>query len=375
MGSTRSATEVPFVDLGLTHGDLKARLLEDLSRLVDGGRFTNGPAVAEFEAAFAAYCGAQRCVGVGSGLDALRLTLIASGLEPGDEVIVPALTFVATAEAVSQAGGVPILADADERTYCIDAEAVAAAVTERTRFCMPVHLYGQLADMGALQRVADERGFELIEDACQAHGASRDGVRPGELSVAAAYSFYPAKNLGAFGDAGAVTTSDAQVADRIAMLREHGQDGKYRHALPGWTSRLDTIHALVLLRKLELLAEWNEQRRAAARYYGEALNGVGDLVLPAVPEGSEHVWHLFVIRTTGPEELAAFLGARGIETGRHYPEPIHLTRAYEQLGYPRGSFPVSEQVARECLSLPVYPGIAEEQLEAVVIGVKEYFAG
>jgi dTDP-3-amino-3,4,6-trideoxy-alpha-D-glucose transaminase len=372
--AARPVVAVPFVDLRPMHDGLKAGLLAEISELIDSGAFINGPQVAEFERAFAAYCGTADCVGLASGLDALRLTLLAAGIEPGDEVIVPANTFVATVEAVAQAGASPVLADASEEDWNLDPRAAEAAVTHRTRFLMPVHLYGQLADMRALVATAARAGAAIVEDACQAHGAERDGIRAGTAGLAGAFSFYPAKNLGAMGDAGALTTDDLDLGERLRALREHGQRAKYRHDLEGWTARLDTIQALVLARKLTLLDGWNEERRAAAAFFTEALDGVGDLRLPAVPDGSDPVWHLYVVRTADPEALAAFLADRRIGTGRHYPQPAHLSPAYAHLGHREGSFPVTEALAREVLSLPIYPGITGEQLTAVVEAIGDYFA-
>ena len=366
---------VPFLDLSPMHAPLRDELVREIGALIDSGAFTNGPLVSSFEAAFAAYCGVDHCVGVSSGLDALRLGLLASGLEPGDEVIVPAATFVATLEAVTQAGGVPVVVDVSEGDYCLDPEATSAAVGPRTHALLPVHLYGQLADMRALDAIGESRGIHILEDACQAHGAERDGIRAGAAGSAAAFSFYPGKNLGAAGDAGALVTGDAGTAARVRALREHGQTAKYVHAYEGWTARLDAIQALVLSQKLPLLDGWNEQRRGAARFYDQALEGVGDLVLPAVPLGSSPVWHLYVVRTREPETLAAFLRERGIGTGRHYPDPVHLTGAYEWLGHRHGAFPVAEALARECLSLPMFPGISEAQLAAVADGVRAFFDG
>jgi dTDP-4-amino-4,6-dideoxygalactose transaminase len=367
-------TDIPFVDLGLVHGPLRDELLEEIAALIDDGRFVNGPQVEEFEGAFAAWTGSPHCVGLASGLDALRLALLAGGIEPGDEVLVPANTFVATIESITQAGGRPVLVDASPADWNIDVDAVAAGVTPRTRFVMPVHLYGQLADMRRLVDVAVRANVEVVEDAAQAHGAERDGLRAGAVGRAGAFSFYPGKNLGAMGDAGALVTPDARLAETARALREHGQRAKYVHDLEGYTARLDTLQAVVLLRKLPQLAGWNQQRRAAARRYLDALEGVGDLVLPPVPAGSDPVWHLFVVRTERPESLAAALAERGIATGRHYPSPVHLSPAYRRLGYAEGAFPVAEAIARECLSLPIFPGISEAQVEAVVEAVKAAFA-
>ena len=373
--STPACVAVPFLDLAPTHAPLKEALLEEIGELFDTGAFTNGPAVGRFEEAFAAYCGVDHCVGVASGLDALRLGLLATWLEAGDQVIVPAVTFVATLEAVRQAGGVPVLADISDDDYGLDPAAAAAAVDSRTRALMPVHLYGQMADMRGLRTVAEKHALAVIEDACQAHGAERDGLRAGSAGGAAAFSFYPGKNLGAAGDAGAFVTNDDDASSRLRALREHGQTAKYVHALEGWTARLDTIQALVLSHKLPLLDEWNEQRRAAAAFYEDGLAGVGDLRLPPTASGSAPVWHLYVVRTTDPTALALCLRERGIGTGRHYPDPVHLTEAYAHLGYRRGDFPVAEALSRECLSLPIFPGIDEAQLAAVVDGVRSYFDG
>jgi dTDP-4-amino-4,6-dideoxygalactose transaminase len=284
------------------------------------------------------------------------------------------MTFVATFEAVVQAGATPVPVDVRQDDYCVDVDLVRGALTAGTRAMIPVHLYGQVADMKALAAVVEGRSLTIVEDACQAHGAARDGESPGSRSRAAAFSFYPAKNLGAMGDAGAVVTNDRELAETIRALREHGQRAKYRHELQGWTSRLDTLQALVLRRKLPFLDHWNEQRRTVAAQYRTGLGGVGDLRLPAVARGSEPVWHLFVIRTRDPQRLASHLGARGISTGRHYPKPPHLSSAWRDLGYAAGDFPVSEALARECLSLPMYPGMSDGQAETVIGAVRDYFA-
>lgn len=368
-------TRVPFVDLEASHEPIRAELLERIDDLIGRNAYTNGPEVAAFEDAFAAYCRTPECVGLASGLDALRLALLAGGLEPGDEVIVPANTFVATLEAVTQAGGRPVVVDVATSDYNLDPAAADAAVGPRTRFLLPVHLYGQLADLCALRNVAERHELGLLEDACQAHGGRRDGLRAGTVGFAGAFSFYPGKNLGAMGDAGALVTADGALAERVRALREHGQTAKYRHQFEGWTARLDTIQALVLLLKLPLLDEWNAARRSAVAFYSDALAGVGDLRPPPVAPGSEPAWHLYVVRTANPVRLAAFLADRGIATGRHYPEPVHLSPAYQWLGHPRGSFPVAESLAEEVLSLPLFPGISEAQLTSVVNAVVEFFRG
>jgi len=354
---------------------VREAILREVGDLLVTHAYTNGPQVGEFERAFAEYVGARVCVGMASGLDALRLALVGSGLRTGEEVIVPANSFVATFEAVSQAGGVPVPAEVSEDDYNLDPAAAEAAVGDRTRALLPVHLYGLPADLRALRRLAVDKDLGLLEDACQAHGASRDGFRAGTVGFAAAFSFYPGKNLGAAGDAGAVVTDDEELADRLRALREHGQWRKYEHRFEGFTARLDTVQAIVLLHKLRHLERWNGQRRAAARYYGEALAGVGDLLLPGEPEGARHVWHLYVVRTAGRDALAEHLRENGIGTGLHYPEPPHLSAAYAHLGYGRGAFPVTERLAHEVLSVPMFPGITERQLETVVAAINAFFDG
>jgi dTDP-4-amino-4,6-dideoxygalactose transaminase len=368
-----SLVPVPFLDLAPSTAEIRDAFLTDAAALVDSGAFINGPQVAQFERAFAAYCGVSTCVGVASGLDALRLALHALDIGPGDEVVVPANTFIATWEAVSQVGAVPVPVDATVEDYNIDVDATGAVITSRTRAIMPVHLYGQMADMRRIRALAQERGLALVEDACQAHGATRDGLRAGEVGDASAFSFYPGKNLGAFGDAGALVTNDEELAARVRALREHGQQAKYHHDLIGYTARLDSFQALALLHKLPLLDRWNDERRAAAAYYSEHLAGVGDLGLPPVAADSAPVWHLYVVRSARRDALAGFLRERGIATGLHYPQPAHLSGAYASLGYEAGAFPVSVALAGEVLSLPIFPGIAEEQLAAVVQAVCDFF--
>ncbi len=329
----------------------------------------------EFEEAFAAYCERAFCVGLASGADALRLSLIAAGIEPGDEVLLPANTFAATATAVVQAGGWPVIVDVSERDYNIDPAAVEAAITARSRFLLPVHLYGQLADMQALKEIASRFELTVVEDACQAHGAVRDGLRAGAAGHMAAFSFYPSKNLGAMGDGGALVTDDESVVARLRALREHGQTRKNHHELLGCTARLDTIQAAILLQKLPELDGWNESRANAARFYTESLAGIGDIEPPPVPAGSSPVWHLYPIRTAQSTHLEVFLRERRIGTGRHYPQPIHLMPVFSELGYVEGSRPVAEALARELITLPIFPGITEEQLQAVVDAVGDFFGG
>jgi dTDP-4-amino-4,6-dideoxygalactose transaminase len=351
---------------------VKERILERIGLTIDRGDFANGKAVAEFEQRFADYCGLAHCVGVSSGLDAIRLSLVASGLSPDAGVIVPAATFAATFEAVIQAGGTPVVVDVADFDYTLDVARVESAASGATHM-LPVHLYGQMADMRALSRVAGGHHLQIIEDACQAHGARRDGLSAGSAARAAAFSFYPAKNLGAMGDAGALVTDDAELAAHVQALRVHGETSKYQHEYVGYTARLDTIQAIVLLEKLQLLDDWNRQRRDAARFYEQSLSQIDELRLPPVPEGSEPVWHLYVVRTSQPELLAAFLSDRGIQTARHYPQPPHLAPAYRSLGFAPGDFPVAEALSREGLSLPLYPGMSAAQLEWVSKAIHDYF--
>jgi dTDP-4-amino-4,6-dideoxygalactose transaminase len=352
---------------------VKQQILDRIGQTIDRGDFTNGEAVAEFERRFADYCGLRHCVGVSSGLDALHLSLAASGIAPGDGVIVPASTFAATFEAVIQAGGSPIVVDIADVDYNLDVGQTESAARGGATHILPVHLYGQMADMRELSRIAEAHGLEIVEDACQAHGARRDGLSAGQAARAAAFSFYPAKNLGAMGDAGALVTDDAALAAHVKALREHGETSKYHHEYVGYTARLDTIQAIVLLEKLPLLDEWNRQRREAARLYEQSLSEIEGLRLPPVPDRSEPVWHLYVVRTPQPDLLAAFLAERGIQTARHYPHPPHLAPAYRALGFAPGDFPVAEALAREALSLPLYPGISDAQLEWVCEAVHDYF--
>ena len=374
--ATRAQREsIGLVDLSEVNGPLKTELLAAVSGLIDSGAFSNGPEVAAFEMAFATYCGARHCIGLASGLDALRLGLLAHGVGPGDEVVVPAMTFAATFEAIVQAGGTPVPADVSDGDYCLDPDALDAAVGPRTRAIIPVHLYGQLADMARIGQLARAHGLTVLEDACQAHGAERDGRSAGGGGFTAAFSFYPAKNLGAIGDAGALLTDDEAVAAVVRMLREHGEARRYQYERVGYTARLDTVQAAVLLRKLPYLDEWNAERSRVAAAYDEMLDGVGDLRLPSVAAASAPVWYVYVVRTGSPGALSAFLAERGIGTGRHYPTPPHLSPAYASLGKARGSFPVAEALADEALSLPIYPGLRKEQIEHVAESISDFFDG
>lgn len=362
---------VPFLELKPTYEELRDELDAAWRRVAESGWFIGGEELDAFEQEFARYCGAEHCIGVANGLDALHLVLRAYGIGAGDEVIVPSNTFIATWLGVTHAGATPVPVEPDPRTYNIDVARVEAAITPATRAIMPVHLYGQTADMEGLREVAARRGLLLIEDAAQAQGAKQNGMSAGALGDAAAFSFYPGKNLGAFGDAGAVTTNDAKLADRVRVLRNYGSRIKYENDVRGFNSRLDPLQAAILRVKLGRLDEWNARRRAiAARYLSE----LADLpyVLPVVPDGMEPVWHLFVIRHPRRAELQSFLAERGIGTQIHYPTPPHLSKAYADAGIAAGSLPIAEQLASEVLSLPMGPHLSDEQVGEVISALRDY---
>lgn len=362
---------VPQMNLGAQFESLREELEPRLLEAMRRGDFILGSALADFEREFARYCGCRFAVGVASGLDALKLILRALGLGPGDEAILPANSFIATALAVTAVGARPVLADCEPAHFGLDPERAAASVTPRTRAILPVHLYGHPADMDALGSLARRHGIEVVEDAAQAHGARHRGRRCGSFGRAAAFSFYPAKNLGAFGDGGAVTTQDAALAARVAALRNYGSTEKYRHEEAGENSRLDALQAVVLSAKLRRLDAWNARRRAIAARYSEALAGVGDLVLPAPAPATEPVWHQYVVRTGRRDALLAALRARGVGCGIHYPIPIHLQPAYAGAGWAEGDFPVAERCSREVLSLPMYPELDDAQVDRVARAVRE----
>lgn len=355
---------VPFVDLALQNDQVTALVGAALQDVCASGTFVLGPAVERFEEEYAAFCGVDHVVGVGNGTDAIELALRAAGVGAGQEVIVPANTFVATAEAVVRAGAELVLVDCAE-DFLIDVDAVAERVTSRTGAVIGVDLYGQVAPFDALREAAGP-GVVLIEDAAQSQGASRNGRPAGSFGTVAATSFYPGKNLGAFGDAGAVMTSDAQVAERVRALRNHGGVRKYEHLVVGTNSRLDSLQAAVLSVKLERLRGWNSERAAAAQVYDALLAGLPGVRTPRVLPGNEHVWHLYVVRVTERDRVLDELGRAGIGAGIHYPTPIHLVPAFAVTSLGPGAFPVAERVAGEILSLPMFPGITASQQATVV---------
>jgi dTDP-4-amino-4,6-dideoxygalactose transaminase len=355
---------IPLVDLGLQHRRIADDVRAGFERVFAATSFILGPEVERFERNFAEYCGVAHSVGVGNGTDAIELALRACSINAGDEVILPANTFVATAEAVIRAGATPVLVDCDE-DFLIDVDAVSTAATSRTRAVLPVHLYGQLAPMKAMADVLPADVI-VVEDAAQAQGAAHAGRRAGSFGVAAATSFYPGKNLGAYGDAGAVLTDDDDVAERLRRLRSHGGVGKYEHIDIGFNSRLDELQAVVLSAKLSRLDAWNDERKAVAARYDELLADLPAVIRPRVVPGNEHVWHLYVVRVPHRDLMLAALNAAGIGAGVHYPIPVHLLPAFERLGYLPGAFPVAERMADEILSLPIYPGITVHQQQRVV---------
>ena len=350
---------VPFLDLRRQTEALRPELERAIARVLDGGRFVGGPLVEEFERAWAGYCGAAHAVGVASGTDALAIALQAVGVEPGNEVLTAANTCVPTVAAIEQAGAVPGLVDVDLDTYTLDPQRLEEAIGERTRAIVPVHLYGRCAEMEPILRIARERGLKVVEDAAQAHGAEYGGKRAGSLADAAAFSFYPTKNLGALGDAGAVVTSDGEVAARARRLRNYGEEERYRSLEPGANSRLDPLQAAVLLCKLERLDDWNERRREIARRYREA-----GLEAPA------GIHHLYVVRVRERDAFRAKLAAAGIETLVHYPLPVHGHPAYARLARP-GRLETSERLAREVVSLPLYPELTDAEAGAVARAAAE----
>jgi dTDP-4-amino-4,6-dideoxygalactose transaminase len=386
---------IPFLDLITPHQQLKDELSDVFMTVLSTAGFIGGPMVEGFERDFAAHCEAEHCVGVSNGTDALRFALIAAGIKRGDTVITVPNTFIATTEAISQAGGRPDFVDIDECTYNLDPEklreylevqcyvdddgkVINRATGLPVTAVVPVHLYGQTADMDAIFELAERYNLIVIEDACQAHGAEyfskKDNrwKKAGSMGAAAGFSFYPGKNLGACGEAGAITTNDADMARKMRMLRDHGQSKKYYHEMEGYNGRLDAIQAGILGIKLKHLPEWTESRRAAAARYRELLSADGTIAPPYEPDWSRAVYHLFVVRVEDRAEVMQHMSAAGIGTGIHYPIPLHLQNAYADLGHAEGSFPVAERVAKEILSLPMFPGLGLEQQERVVHQLTEF---
>jgi dTDP-4-amino-4,6-dideoxygalactose transaminase len=365
MTTVHSAPAITFVDLASQHAEIAHEVEEGMRRVMEACAFVNGPDVAAFESAWAGYCGRTHAVGVANGTDALELALRAAGVGAGDEVVVPTNSFIASAEAVARTGAAVRLVDCDPVHLLIDPERIADACTARTRAVLPVHLYGQIAPMEGVLAAASAAGLVVVEDAAQAHGARRHGLSVGSWGRAAGFSFYPGKNLGAYGDGGAVVTDDDGVARALGALRDHGSLKRYEHPTLGFNSRLDTLQAVVLAAKLARLDDWNAARRSAAARYDQLLGDVPGVRLPATQAGNEPVWHLYVVRVPERDRCVAELAAAGIPAAIHYPTPIHLTGAFANLGYGQGDFPVADAAADEILSLPMHPHLTSAQQERV----------
>jgi dTDP-4-amino-4,6-dideoxygalactose transaminase len=358
--------KVPFLDLKAPYAELKEEMEAACRRVMESGGFVLGKEVQAFEAEYAAYCGGAHCIGVGNGLDALHLILRAMEIGAGDEVVVPANTYIATWLAVTHSGAKPVPIEPAEQTFNLDPVRLKEAITPATRAIIAVHLYGQTADMDAIKAIAAPYGIKVIEDAAQAHGARYRGLRAGVLGDAAAFSFYPGKNLGALGDGGAVVTNNSVLADKVAALRNYGSRAKYYNDAAGFNSRLDEMQAALLRIKLRKLEEWNQRRKQLAEFYRRELEGIADLVLPQVAVWADHVWHLFVVRHAERERLQQHLKSAGIDTLIHYPVPPHLQTAYQGLGLGRGSFPRAERMAADVLSLPMGPHLPAEAANYIV---------
>jgi dTDP-4-amino-4,6-dideoxygalactose transaminase len=363
---------VPFLDLKLQYGQLQDGLENVIRPLLASANYIEGAFVAEFEQAFASYCQASEAVAVDSGTAALHLVLLALGIGLGDEVVVPTSTFIATAAAVHLTGARPVFVDSDPETWQMGLPAVKNSITSRCRAIIAVHLYGQPVQIDEMQRICCENRLALIEDAAQAHGAKFDNRRVGSFGAAACFSFYPGKNLGAFGDGGVITTNRLELAERLRSLRNHGRSTKYEHAEVGFNYRMDALQGAVLNYKLPFLDGWNERRRYWARRYRERLGGL-PVCMPAPVPDTEPVYHLFTICCGSRDGLAKFLGERGIQTGIHYPIPLHLQPAFRYLGHKRGDFPVAERIGQEILSLPIFPEMTEQQFEHVCHSITDFF--
>jgi dTDP-4-amino-4,6-dideoxygalactose transaminase len=361
---------IKFVDLQAQYASIRAEIDAAVLRVLQNGDFVLGRDVTQFEEEFAACCGAKHAVAVSSGTDALHLALRALDVGPGDEVITTPHTFIATAEAISAAGARPVFVDIDPTTYTLDPNLLEAAITDRTRAVIPVHLYGQPADMDPILEICRRQGLRVLEDAAQAHDAEYMGRRVGAIGDAAAFSFYPGKNLGAYGDAGAVTTNNEEIARKVRLLLNHGSATKYEHVIVGFCNRMDTMQAAVLRVKLPHLARWTEGRRQVAARYEEALRDVPGIVTPCEPEWAYSVYHLYVVRVDDRTGLQAALADAGIATQIHYPKPVHLQPAYAHLGYMPGDFPHAERAASEVVSLPIYPELSPEQIDYIVDRVR-----
>ena len=362
--STETIATVPFVDLRASHAEIATEIQVGFDRVLADAAFIKGEEVEGFEREYASFTSVPHCVGVANGTDALEFALRAAGVPAGSEVLLPANTFVATAEAVVRAGARPVLADVDPDYLLLEAGSVTSAGPGLAAV-LPVHLYGQMAPMASILAAAAQRSVPVIEDAAQAHGATQDGSPAGSFGLMAAVSFYPGKNLGAYGDAGAVLTGSAPLARAVRLLGDHGSERKYEHVTLGFNSRLDALQAVVLRIRLRRLAQWNAARRQAAARYAELLSDIDEISLPEILPGNEHVWHLYVIRVARRNHVLKYLHDHGIQAAIHYPVPVHLQTAFRNLGYAPGDFPITEAAAEQILSLPIYPQITPEQQRRV----------
>jgi dTDP-4-amino-4,6-dideoxygalactose transaminase len=362
--------KVPFLDLKAHHAPLRSEFDEAIGAVIDEGAFAGGPVVAEFEKEFATFCDSRYAIGLGSGTEALWLALLACGVGPGDEVITVSNTFMATAEAITYTGAKPVFVDVDDRTYTMGPAQLEQALTPRTKAVIPVHLFGQVADMDPILAFGRKHGLFVIEDAAQAHGALYKGRKAASLGDAGCFSFYPGKNLGAFGEAGAVVTNDPKLEEKIRILRDHGQVRKYHHTMVGWNCRMDGIQAAVLRVKLRHLDRNNQARRKHALEYNEDLAGLEEIITPHEAPYGEHVYHIYAVRVRERDEVMRLLEENGIGCAVHYPVPIHLQKAYQPLGYLPGAFPVSERSSAEFISLPMFPELTEVQVRLVTDAVK-----
>jgi dTDP-4-amino-4,6-dideoxygalactose transaminase len=363
--------KVPFLDLKSHHAPMLEEINAAIREVIDSAAFAGGPFVTRFEGDFAAYCDARYAIGVGSGTEALWLVLLALGVGPGDEVITVPNSFMATAEAITYCGAKPVFVDVDERTYNMDPAGLEQAVTTRTKAIIPVHLFGQPADMDPILEFAKKRGLFVVEDAAQAHGAVYKGRKVGTLGDAGCFSFYPGKNLGAFGEAGAIVTNNDALQEKIRILRDHGQIRKYHHTMVGWNGRMDGIQGAILQIKLRHLEKGNQLRRSHAAQYDAALQGAEDVIIPFHARNVRHVYHIYAIRVQDRDEVMRLLTQKGVGSGVHYPVPIHLQDAYSALGYKQGAFPIAERCATEFVSLPMFPELTPAQVEIVVQSLKE----
>jgi dTDP-4-amino-4,6-dideoxygalactose transaminase len=363
---------IKFLDLKAGYPLYKEEVVQKFDEIIGNTAFVSGKYVAEFEAAFARFVGAKHCVAVNNGTSALYLSLLAHGIGKGDEVIIPANTFIATAEAVSLTGATPVFVDNDESTYTIDVNKLEEYITSCTRAIIPVHLYGSCAAMDEIKACALKHKLIVIEDACQAHGASYKNLKVGSIGDSAAFSFYPGKNLGAWGEGGAVTTSNDDIAQRLRLLRNHGSEIKYQHEIIGGNFRMCEFQGAVLSMKLPYLEQWNEQRRGNARIYMELLGDNKKIILPVTPPHSIPVWHLFVVRVQNRDAFVSHLQEKGIGTGIHYPTPLHLTPTYAFLGHKRGGFPIAERTGDEIVSLPMYPELPKEDIRYIAETINKY---